>query len=187
MKEMTFRRREWITLDPQTTFEDPTGQFVGAFGSPNPTHPSSFVALKEIYGYLPADPDNEEHRRMFPQCIVKDGYLQDLEGNIAMIYPKEFWEDHMKKLIENRKAPLGTKDTYDAVITPEHIEEGTGLATGTPEQQKLEKEISDAVRKAVAGAPEKVKKRIELAVQESNPPSETSGEVNDGDSREAKK
>lgn len=112
----SFRRREILDDETLSEFVDPSGVFVASFGHPNPEHPSSAAKLMHLKGYKPADPDNPSHRKMFPKCLEKNGYLVDMDGNIAMLYPKQYWEEHMREKANARIPAAGTNETYREVM-----------------------------------------------------------------------
>lgn len=159
-----FKRREFHERLDLCEFVDPTGLWVGAFASPNPSHPSSVAALSHLYGYRPADPQNPEHRRMFPKAQDKDGYLKDLDGNIAMIYPKKYYDEyHAARAKIDSEDVLGTGKTEGADIRdPAHAEKlgaavaAVGAAGSTrPGDAEIEREVERQIQAAMEGQPAK--------------------------------
>jgi len=168
----TFRRRDILENDTLSEFIDPSGTYVAAFASPNPDHASSVAKLMHVKGYKPADPNNPAHRRMFPKCIEKNGYLVDIEGNIAMLYPKEYYDEYMRERNERIVKPAGTGDTYRSLITDEqgrlvpgelaarmqHAASAVGFQRA-PEKTP-EEIVAESIEKTVGAQPERVQQAL---------------------------
>lgn len=113
---------------------DPGGKYVGYFGIPaaqSPTNPASVERLQRLFGYTPADPENPEHRAMFPTCIVLDGRLCLPDGRVAMIGSKEEYDQAQKEkyAIDNRKV-FGMRDNEEEnVLTSKTAQEIPERAT----------------------------------------------------------